>query len=572
MKSYEDWYFLNDDSRVVLSRGQDFGGLTPEERYYEIADHAEKVLRSMAKYENYRLDGFADRMKKYFRKGWASLATPVWNNFGRESGLPISCFGSYIGDNISHMYKKNAEIAVMTQKGGGTSFYLGAIRPRGSAISTGGVSEGPTRFAEIFDKTVEIVNQGGVRRGACAAYLNADYDNPRDVLDFLSFREEHSPVKTLNIGITFTDEWISQLKEDIKNKVQSDKQKIWRKVLKRRDAKGIPYIMFKDNANRNKPQIYKDKEMEIVASNLCNEIYLPSNEDLSFVCCLSSLNLVHFDAWKNTLFVQDMHWFLDSVMQEFIEKSKDVPELAAAYNFAVEHRALGLGWLGYHSALKDRGLGVSDIGAYKFNEEVAEYMVEECHKANVLAAEVFGEPELLTGYGLRNTTSIAIAPTLSSSFVLGQVSAGIELDESVYYSKNGAKGDFAWRCPAFTEVLEKYGMNTEEVWDSVAINHGSVEHLEFLSAHEKNVFKSSPEVNQVDILAQAGQRQKVFSRYGGQGQSLNIRTNSDMTLKQKSDLLFKAHELGLNGVYYQISDSAVKKATLKNEECVACSA
>lgn len=559
MKNYNDWYFLNADTRVVLSRGQLAEGQTPEQRYAELAYHAQKILK---------IDGYAERMIDYFKRGWASISTPVFNNFGRNTGLPISCFGSYIGDSITSIFDKNSEIAHMTQRGGGTSFYLGALRPRGAKIEGGGVSEGPNRFAEIFDKTVEIVNQGGVRRGACAAYLPADYENHQDVLDFLEHREDMSPVQTLFLGLTFTDKWLDELRDDIDNKRTTEKTKIWRRMLKKRDSRGHPYLMFKDNANNQKPQVYKDKDLEIVASNLCNEIMLPSSEEESFVCCLSSVNLLHYDAWKETRFVQDMHLFLDAVMQEFIDKSEGVRDLRAANRFAKRHRALGLGVLGYHSLLKEKQIPVESHQARNLNNEIFLYLKRECLKANEWAGKKYGSPEILEGTGLRNTTSMAIAPTLSSSFILGQVSAGCELDDSVYYSKNNQKGEFAWRCPTFTKTLEKYGQNKEEIWDSIASNSGSVQHLNFLSDEEKMVYKTFSEIDQTEVIVQAADRQRFID----QGQSLNLKYTTGTKIKIKSDHLLLAHKLGLKGIYYQINENAVHKQLQKEQECESCSA
>lgn len=557
--NYNDWYFLNADTRVVLSRGQLADGQTPEQRYSEMAYHAQKILK---------IDGYAERMISYFKRGWASIATPVFNNFGRDNGLPISCFGSYIGDSISSIFEKNAEIAHMTQKGGGTSFYLGGLRPRGSSIKGGGVSEGPNRFAEVFDKTVEIVNQGGVRRGACAAYLPADYENPQDVLDFMEHREDMSPVQTLFLGLTFTDDWMKELRHDIDNKLTTDKTKIWRRLIRKRDSRGHPYLMFKDNANNQKPQIYKDKGFEIVASNLCNEVMLPSSEDESFVCCLSSVNLLHYNEWKETRFVQDMHLFLDAVMQEFIDKSADIPEIKAAHRFAKRHRALGLGVLGYHSLFKSMQIPVESDEARSLNNEIFEYMRGECLKANEWAGKKYGSPEVLEGTGLRNTTSMAIAPTLSSSFILGQVSAGCELDDSVYYSKNNQKGEFAWRCPAFSATLDKYDQNNETVWDSIAAHAGSIQHLEFLNDNEKNVYKTFSEIDQTEVIVQAADRQRFID----QGQSLNLKYTTGTKMKVKSDHMLLAHELGLKGLYYQINENAVHKHLQKEQDCESCSA
>lgn len=330
--------WLNTDSRVFLERGYLSEGETPEQRIRDIADTAEEILG---------IEGFSDKFYDYMGKGYYSLSSPVWSNFGKDRGLSISCFGSYTGDSIPSILDTASEVGVMSKFGGGTSGYFGAIRPRGSDITNNGKTSGSVHFMKLFEQMTDTISQGNTRRGRFSPYLPIDHP---DIDEFLEIGTEGNPIQNMTHAVTVTDKWLQEMVNG-----DRDKRKTWAKVLTRRTQLGFPYIMFTDNANDNTVDVYKDKAMKINNSNLCSEIFLPNNEDESFVCCLSSLNLLHFDEWKDTDAVETLIYFLDAVMTEFItdlEKmrdSKDKEEQEAfkfmerAYNFAKRHRALGLG-------------------------------------------------------------------------------------------------------------------------------------------------------------------------------------------------------------------------------------
>ena len=333
----KDFYWLNRDSRTFLKRGYLEDGETPEDRIKHIADSAQETLA---------IPGFSEKFQKYMSKGWYSLSSPIWANFGKERGLPISCFGSFIDDTMESILKKSSEIGMMTKCGGGTSGYFGDLRGRGSEINSGGKSNGPIHFLEIFETIANVVSQSNVRRGSFAAYLPVEH---ADILEFLQIRNDGHPIQNLSIGVTISDAWMKAMLSGDK-----DKRKIWGAIIKKRFESGYPYIFFKNAMNRNSPLVYQNKGLEIYASNLCSEIALHSNPTESFVCNLSSLNLLHYDEWKDTDAPEILTYFLDAVMTEFINKCKMQPFMDAPRKFAENQRALGIGVLGWHSLLQSK--------------------------------------------------------------------------------------------------------------------------------------------------------------------------------------------------------------------------
>lgn len=389
-------YWLNSDSRKFLERGYLVEGETPESRMRDIADRAEKLLG---------ITGFGDKFESYLHAGYYSLSSPIWSNFGRERGLPISCFGSYIPDTMEGIFGKLSEVAIMTKAGGGTSGYFGNIRPRGSTISSGGTSTGAVHFMELYDKTMNVVSQGNVRRGSFAAYLPIDHG---DIEEFLQIKGDGNSIQDMSIGVTVSDEWMSSMIEGDKHK-----RKIWGLVIKKRFESGYPYLVFSDNANNAAPQVYKDKGLKINNSNLCNEIFLSNGPDESFVCNLSSLNLERWDELKDTDAIETLVYFLDAVMTEFIDKTEDVAYMEAPRKFAINQRALGVGVLGYHTYLQSKSIPFEGMDAQTENITIFSTIREKCDAASVKLAKLFGTPPLLKGYGRRNTTTMAIAPTTS---------------------------------------------------------------------------------------------------------------------------------------------------------------
>jgi ribonucleoside-diphosphate reductase alpha chain len=549
MNIKENYYWLNKHSRLFLERGYIKEGITPEERIREIAENAEKILK---------IKGFADKFENYMSKGFYSLATPVWTNFGNERGLPVSCFGSFIEDKMESILSKASEVGMMSKLGGGTSGYFGNLRPRGTKISVGGESSGAVHFMEIFDKVAEVVSQGSARRGSFAAYMPIEH---KDIDEFLQIRSEGHSIQNMSIGVTVTDEFMNDLIEGDK-----DKRKVWAKVIQKRFETGYPYIMFVDNTNNQAPKVYKDKKLKIKASNLCSEIQLYSDQDNSFVCVLSSLNLLHWDEIKETDAIETLTYFLDAVNEEFVRKTKDIPFMEAAYNFAKSQRALGMGVLGWHSYLQSKMIHFESMEAKFSNNEIWKTIRDRADIATEKMAEEYGEPELLKGYGRRNVTTLSVAPTTSSSFILGQVSPSIEPLNSNYFVKNLAKGKFTYKNPYLKELLKKYDKNNDETWKSILIKGGSVQHLDFLKNEEKEVFKTFGEISQKEIVIQAAQRQK----YIDQAQSLNIMIPPSTSPKDVNSLLIEGWKMGIKTFYYQRSANPAQELARSILSCSSC--
>ncbi len=543
-------YWLNENSRKFLAKGYLMNGQAAEYRIREIAENAEKRLGK---------PGFADKFYNYMSKGYYSLATPIWANYGHTRGLPISCFGSYVADDMSRILYTHAEVGMMTKYGGGTSAYFGGLRPRGSVIKDNGHSSGSVHFMELFDGLINIVSQGTVRRGHCAPYLPVEHG---DIEEFLNIGKEGHPIQESTYAVTVGDKW---LKEMIDGDVE--KRKIWAKIIQRRTEIGYPYILFSDTVNNNTVDVYKDKGMKIYGSNLCSEICLPTSDDLSFVCCLSSINLRHYYEWKDTDAVETLTMFLDTVIGEFVERlesmrdSEDPQKQSAfyfmqrAHKFAKEHRALGLGVLGWHTFLQENNIAFESPDARILNDEIFKLIKDKAYKASEEMAKEYGEPEVLKGYGRRNTTLLAIAPTTSSAFILGQVSQGIEPFMSNIFVKDVDKMKVTLRNPVLEKLLEEKGQNNSDVWSSIRDNDGSVQHLDFLTEHEKKVFRTFSEIDQNAIIDQAADRQ----RYIDQAQSLNIMIDPNISAKDLNSLYLYAWEKGIKTLYYQHSMNAAQQ-------------
>ena len=545
-KKYE---WLNNDSRTFLSRGYLTEGVTPEQRIIDIAQAAEK---------NLGIEGFAAKFEDYMSRGFYSLSSPIWSNFGLERGLPISCYGSYIPDDMEHILTKMGEIGTMSKVGGGTSAYFGAVRGRGSAISSGGQSTGVHHQLTVFNSLINYVSQGNVRRGSFAAYLPIDH---ADIEEFLKIRGEGDSIQELSIGVCISDDWMKSMIDGDK-----DKRKLWGKVIQKRFESGYPYIFFSDTANKNAPQVYKDKGQCIYASNLCSEIFLSTFEDESFVCNLSSINLDKWRELRDTDAIKVLIYFLDAVMTEFISKTEGVKYMEAPHRFAVNQRALGLGVLGWHSYLQQHNIAFESMEAKMENSSIFETIRQQCDEATQELAAKFGEPPLLEGYGKRNVTTMAIAPTTSSSFILGQVSPSIEPLNSNYFVKDLAKGKFTYKNNYLKKLLKEKGKDDNDTWKSILLKAGSVQHLDFLSSHEKDVFKTFGEISQKEIVIQAAQRQK----YIDQGQSLNLMIAPSVRAKDVNELMIFAWEQNIKSLYYQRSANPAQELARSILECSTC--
>jgi len=554
--------WLTEHSRNFLAAGYITPGVNAEGRIREISDRAEEILG---------IKGYSDKFYHYMSEGFFSLASPVWSNFGKKRGLPISCFGSNISDDMGNILYSQSEVGMMSKLGGGTSGYFGHLRHRGAAVKNNGEASGSVHIMQLFESMVDVVSQGSVRRGRFSPYLPIEH---QDISEFLDIGTEGNPIQELTHGVTVTDKWMEEM-------IEGDQQKrnIWAKVIQRRGEIGYPYIFYKDKANNGAPEVFKDKKHEINASNLCTEIMLPTNNKWSFVCVLSSLNVLHYEKWKNTDAVETMVYFLDAIITEFLEKLefyRDSPNkddqqtflfMERAYNFAKDNRALGLGVLGWHSLLQSKMLPFNSPESFKINNDIFKFIKEKSYKASKKLAKTFGEPPTLQGYGRRNATLNAIAPTTSSAFILGQVSQGIEPIWSNIYVKDIAKVKTTIKNPFLLKLLQEKNKDTKEIWNIIRDADGSVQGLDFLTKSEKEVFRTYAEIDQMDIILQAAGRQT----YIDQGQSLNVMISPDMSAKEINKLYITAWKLGIKSLYYQHSMNAAQKFA-QNKECKSCEA
>lgn len=546
-----EYAWLNEMSQQFLDDGYLLPGQTTPDRVRKVGDSAEEILG---------IPGISDRVVEAVSKGWFSLSTPIWTNFGTDRGLPISCFSSYISDDMESILWTQAEVGMMTKHGGGTSAYFGKLRGRGSDIRDNGKSAGSVNFMQLFQTSMEVISQGSTRRGNFAAYL--DIDHP-DVEEFLTIKSDGSKIQHIQFGVCVPDSFMEgMIAGDV------DRRRIWAKVIDSRNKVGMPYIFFTDNVNNNTVDVYKDKQLKIYGSNLCTEILEPTSEDESFVCCLLSMNAAEYDEWKGTHAVDTAVCLLDAVTSEFARKARGIPFMDRAVKFAERHRALGIGVLGWHTLLQRRMIPYESMEAKYLNVELFQHLQAKSYEASARLADLLGEPELLKGYGRRHTTLMAVAPTKSSSFILGQVSQGIEPYRTNYDVHDRQKGKFTVKNPQLEALLESKGRNDRKTWDSIMKNFGGVQHLDFLTDLERDVFKTYAEISQREVIIQAAQRQK----YIDQGQSLNLMIHPDVPVKDLNALLIDAWKMGIKTFYYQYSINAAQKLGGDLRSCRSCEA
>ena len=554
----DDIKWLNSWSRQFLENGYLPEGVTPEKRINDIADAFAVNLITQG-LDKGKADTIANKFYDNMCNGYYSLSSPVWANYGTARAMPVSCFGHNMDDTMDDILTSVAETGQLIRNGGGTSGYFGNLRSRGSPISIGGYSNGPVHFMSMFDSVSSIISQSNVRRGYFTPYLNADHP---DIMEFLEIGLEGNTIQDMTTGVVCSDRFMANVKNGISNT-----RKVWSKILQTRNEIGYPYIMFSGNANNGKPKWYKDQNREIVASNMCAEIMLPSTSEETFVCVLSSMNLLHYDKWKGTDAVEVLFYFLDTVNEEFVRKSKNVPFIERARNFAKRHKALGLGVLGLASYYQSKMIPFESKEAARLNYEMFKLLDERTKEASKQLAIWFGESEVTKGTGYRNATRIALAPTKSSSFILGQVSPSIEPIWANAYIHDLAKIKVTVKNTYLADLLDKHGTNNSEVWDSIMRRDGSVQHLDFLSDNEKAVFKTFAEINPETIINLAAIRQDFID----QGQSLNLMIDPQTPAKEINRLMYLAWESGLKSLYYQHNINAAQ-ALLRSKTCEACQA
>lgn len=562
LKTRSDWYWLNDISLTTLSRGYLREGIPQAELRSEAIKRANQLVDTAERILNKKLP----TVRLGMARGWVSPSSPVWSNFGNERGLPISCNGSFMEDNMESILFTNAEIGMMTKQGAGTSCYMSNLRPEGAPISAGGKSHGPVHFARLLQETISVISQSNVRRGNCAIWLDVEHPDINEWLMMRSITDGvHHNIQHMSFGVCISDKWMKEMLAEEKG---GEKRLIMAKIIKRRRSSGYPYIFFTDTVNRAKPQVLKDKDVSICSSNLCAEIMLPSSEQESFVCNLSAVNLLFFEEWKDTDLIEEMIYFLDAIMSEYIEKTSSILFMNRAHEFSKKWRALGLGVVGYHSYLQANNIAFESEKAREFNILAHSYLAEASHKTSQKMAVEYGEPEGLKGYGMRHLCVNAIAPTTSSSIILGQISQSIEPWESNYFENDNAKGVFTMKNLALEHLLEEKGQNTRETWLSILKNAGSVQHLSFLSDEEKSIFKTFIEIDQHEIIRQAGDRQRFID----QGQSINLKIDPNMDKRYNVDLIVQAWKCGVKSLYYHKSLNKAQELGRSNAACQACEA
>lgn len=544
------WY--NNLSKLFMSRGYLRDGQTIDERIRKMAEYSEEILQKK---------GFADKFEEYCRNGWYIEPTPCWTNFGADNGgSAISCFGLYVDDNVPSILNGVSEAGMQNKIGGGTSGYFGAIRPRGSSITGGGISNGSVSFMELYETTSNIISQAS-RRGHFSTTLDIDHG---DIDEFLRIRSEGHPIQDLSFSVSISDDFMNRLYKEDPIAVER-----FRKVVECRFRTGFPYIFFSDNVNNNTVDVYKDNDLKIWHSNMCHEIALPNNNKESFVCNLLGMNLQYFEEWKDTDAVEVAIYFMDSMLTDFINKNKSTPYMDRAVRFAERHRAMGLGASGYHSYLQSKMIPFESLEAKLQNTIIFRTIHDQAYAASQKMAVEYGKPEILIDdkYNRRHSCLLAIAPNTSSAFIKAQQSQSIEPLVSNYYIKDVAKMRVSIKNPHLIELLESIGKNTDAVWDSILIKNGSVQHLDFLTDEQKLVFKTFSEISQYEILLQASQRQRFID----QSQSLNLMIPEGSSPDDVAYLIITAHQLGIKTLYYQLNVNAAQQFTNSITECVSCS-
>ena len=548
--------FFDDVALSTISKGYLMPGETPRKAYRRVANAVADRLN--------RPD-LANKFFKYIWNGWIGLASPVLSNAGTNRGLPISCFGVDTPDSVRGIGLTNAELMRLTSYGGGVGISLSRIRGRGESITGNGKSEGIVPWAKIYDSTIIATNQGSVRRGAASVNLDI---NHIDIKEFLQIRrpkgDPNRQCLNLHQAVVVDDAFMKRLQDR-----DSEAMALWLEILKSRVETGEPYIMFKDNVNKDNPLAYRMNNLDVSMTNICTEITLHTDEEHSFICCLSSMNLAKYEEWKDTDSVELATWFLDGVMQEFIDKSNGKDSLRRTHQHAKKGRALGLGVMGWHTFLQQKRLPFNSISSTAWTHTIFSDIRGKAEKASMDLAKEYGEPLWCKGTGMRNTHLLAVAPTVSNSVIVGGISAGIEPLPANIYTFNGAKGTFIRKNKSLQSILKEKGMDKDEWWDQMLQDDGSVQNLpdNVLTPDEKELFLTFPEVNQLELVRQAAIRQ----RYIDQTQSLNLSFDVNDSPKWINQVHLEGWKLGIKTFYYLRTDSVIKgDLGSRMADCVSC--
>ena len=563
-QDYPEWADA-DVYKKTITGGYLFNGETPRQAYKRVAS---TVAMRLKKPE------MADKFFEYIWNGWLCLASPVLSNTGTERGLPISCFGIDVADSIYDIGKKNLEMMLLAKHGGGVGIGINQIRPAGSEITMNGTSDGIVPFCKVYDSSILATNQGAVRRGAASVNLNIEH---ADWEDWLEIREPKGDVNRQSLNLhqctIIGDKFMRKLAAG--DKVARRK---WGKLLQKRKATGEPYIMFKGNVNKQNPSMYKDNALKVFMTNICSEIVLHTDENHSFVCCLSSLNLAKYHEWKDSNLIYDSIWFLDGVLEEFIQKAKNRRGFENAVRSAEKGRALGLGVLGWHTYLQQKEFPFEGLLAQYETRRIFSQIKIESERASMALAETYGEPLWCVGTGMRNTHLRAIAPTVSNSKLAGNISPGIEPWAANVFTDQSAKGTFIRKNPTLVDVLEEHGLNTDKIWKQILKDEGSVQGIKALDKIMvgpdkdipiKEVYKTFKEINQFDLVNQAGIRQQ----YIDQAVSLNLAFPAQADPKFINKVHLEAWKKGIKTLYYMRTESVLRGDIAEHamdENCLSC--
>ena len=561
--------------KKTITGGYLINGESPRDAYMRVAKTVAKRL--------YKPE-LADKFFDYIWKGWLCLASPVLSNTGSDRGLPISCFGIDVADSIQDIGNKNLEMMLLAKHGGGVGIGVNMIRPAGSKITGNGTSDGVVPFCKIYDSTILATNQGSVRRGAASTNINIEHN---DFLEWLETREPKGDVNRQSLNLhqcaVVGDKFMRRLEAG-----DQDARQRWAKLLQKRKATGEPYVLFKGNTNKSNPEAYKKNSLKVHMTNICSEIVLHTDESHSFVCCLSSVNLDKYDEWKNTNLIYDATWFLDGVLEEFIQRAKNMKGFENSVRSAEKGRALGLGVLGWHSLLQKSGIAFESLLAQFKTREIFSKIQIETARASRALAEVYGEPLWCVGTGFRNTHLRAIAPTVSNSKLAGNCSPGIEPWAANVFTEQSAKGTFIRKNLELKKVLRKIGIDNKETWDKILEDGGSVQGLKQLDGwfydgrgriyeskenedaeKVKDVFKTFKEINQLELVRQAGIRQD----YIDQSVSLNLAFPSEATPRWINQVHIEAWKRGIKTLYYMRTESVLRgdiAAAAMDPNCLSC--
>jgi ribonucleoside-diphosphate reductase alpha chain len=541
--------------KKTIAGGYLLSGESPKDAYNRVCN---TVATRLDKPE------MAETFFQYIWNGWLCLASPVLSNTGTDRGLPISCFGIDVADSIIDIGQKNLEMMLLAKHGGGVGIGINQIRPAGANIKGNGTSDGVVPFCKIYDSTILATNQGSVRRGAASVNINIEHP---DFDDWVEIREPKGDVNRQSLNLhqcaVIGDKFMRRLESG-----DSKARAKWGKLLQKRKATGEPYILFKGNTNKNNPQAYKQNALKVHMTNICSEITLHTDENHSFICCLSSLNLAKYDEWKNTNIIYDSIWFLDGVLEEFIQKSKYRKGFENSVRSAEKGRALGLGVLGWHTYLQERGLPFEGLLSQYETRKIFSQIKIESERASMALADAYGEPLWCVGTGMRNTHLRAIAPTVSNSKLSGNVSPGIEPWAANIFTEQSAKGTFIRKNPTLEALLESKNINSKEIWEKILADGGSVQDLKELDNDTKEVFKTFKELNQLELVRQAGIRQQ----YIDQSVSLNLAFPSEATPKWINKVHMDAWRKGVKTLYYMRTESVLRGdiANTAMDDCVAC--